>query len=441
MRPDQEPQSGEAQPLRIELPMAGPGAPRIAEPAAELPWLPPAALVAGHVAHGASWVLLIALWANGKALNSVAAFAWPHMAGMAWLTVLSLAVLFHVIPGFLDVRIPAERFARFNVMVTWVGGVMLAGSFWAERTAWLPWAGAVAIAGILGAALPIAVGILAHRPASQERDKPAPLVPAFGFVLVFLAVAAAFGGYLALVLAGRAPGNWFALVLPAHAHLAVGGWLSLLVFGVSTRTLRRILGAPAGSRHGLASAVFTAGIVILGVAWLLPGPWATWTGGGLAAIGAFVFAFETLKRVALARGSHQPPRAFAGASAAYLALAALLGLGTMAGMPLGHAYVFVAIAGWVGQMLSGHMLHMGTRFLLTVVRGPDDETEPEEVLSQSLSWTAFGLLQAAVLTGTAAGMTLRSDVAAVAGLLGLAGWTVYTANYFLAWRRARTRSH
>lgn len=429
---------------RASLGEAAPPSPAEGNPALveELPWLPPVPLVLGHLAHAASWGLLVAFWAAGKRFDSLAGFAWPHMAGLAWLSVISLSVLFHVVPGFLDVRIPAERFARVGVALAWLGGVGLAVAFWLERTPWLPWAGAVAIAGILASGVPLGLAILSHQPESQGTSKPAPLVPAFLAVMGSLLLAALLGGYLATALAGLVPGTWFVGILPSHAHLAAGGWLSLLVFGVSTRTMRRILGAPAGKLHGAASGVFFAGVLLLGLAWLAPGSssaWISWIGGVLAALGALLYAAETAGRIARARGRHRGPRLFIGASAFYLGITAILGLGTLGGLPWGRGYAFLAIAGWIGQMLNGHLLHIATRFLLTMARGPDDETEPVDVLSPRLTTAAWLLFQAAVLAGTAAGLALRADLAALSGALGLAGWVVFSSNYVVAWRRAVER--
>ncbi|MBM3270256.1 MAG: hypothetical protein FJZ01_21690, partial [Candidatus Sericytochromatia bacterium] len=257
-----------------------------------MPWLPPWVILAAHVAHGLSWSVLLGLFATGQGAASFAAFAWPHLAGLAWLTTLSLGVLCHVIPGFLDVRIPAERFARAMMLVTWLGGLLLAAGFWWGRADLLPWAGTVAMAGLVGAGVPLAIGI-ASPPAEPDPD-PAPLVPAFLFVLCALLVAAGLGTYLAAALAGKAFLSFpLAAVAAGHAHLAVGGWLTLLVMGVSTRTLRRILGAPPAARHGLVSALLSVGALLLGFAWLAPWPLAAQAGAAFAGAGALLYAFDT----------------------------------------------------------------------------------------------------------------------------------------------------
>jgi hypothetical protein len=121
----------------------------------------------------------------------------------------------------------------------------------------------------------------------------------------------------------------------------------------------------------------------------------------------------------------------------YLAIAAILGFGTAIGQPWGVAYTFVALAGWLGQSVNGHLMHIGTRFLATLARGDEDETPPWQLLSPALSWAAFGLFQAAVLCGAVAALSGIMPWAGASGAIGLAGWTVFSANALQAWRRAR----
>ncbi len=420
----------------IELPVHGAGAPA-PPPPRPLPWLPPWIVLAAHLAHASSWALLLGLWATGRGPASFAAFAWPHLVGLGWLSVLSLGVMCHVIPGFLDVTIPVERFARAMMGVAWIGALVLAAGFWFEQPGLLPVAGTIALVGLLGASGPMAAAIWSHR---RSAEPATPLVPAFLSVLVSLVVAAGLGSYLAAFLAGHLQlGFPLPALASAHGHWAVGGWLTLLVFGVSTRTLRRIVGAPPARWHGAASALLSIGILLLGVAWLVPAPWVPVAGSALALAGALAYAAETGLRLAQGRGPHQAPRAYVAAGVLYLAIAAVLGFGTALGQPWGAGYVFLALAGWLGQSVNGHLMHIGTRFLATLARGDDDATPPWHLLSPALSWAGFGCFQAAVVCGAGAALSGLSSWAGASGALGLAGWTIFSANAALAWRRARVR--
>ncbi|MBM3269735.1 MAG: hypothetical protein FJZ01_19050, partial [Candidatus Sericytochromatia bacterium] len=144
----------------------------------------------------------------------------------------------------------------------------------------------------------------------------------------------------------------------------------------------------------------------------------------------------TGRRLAAARGPHLPPRAYVAAGALYLVATVALGAGTVLGQPWGAAYAFVAIAGWLGQTVNCHLLHIGTRFLATLVRGDDDETPPHDLLEPALSWAAFACYQAAVLAGAGAALLDAPTWAGAAGALGLAGWATFSAGALVAWRRA-----
>ncbi len=136
------------------------------------------------------------------------------------------------------------------------------------------------------------------------------------------------------------------------------------------------------------------------------------------------------------RGPHLPPRAYVAAGSLYLAVVAVLGLGTAFGQRWGAAYVFVAIAGWLGQTVNCHLMHIGTRFLATLARGDDDETPPWQLRTPALSWAALGLYQAAVLTGAAWALGAAAPRAALAGSAGLAGWLVFSLNDWSAFHKA-----
>jgi hypothetical protein len=80
------------------------------------------------------------------------------------------------------------------------------------------------------------------------------------------------------------------------------------------------------------------------------------------------------------------------------------------------------LAGWAGQMVNGHILHIGIRLIATIYRGEDDETEPRELLDARRPWLAFAAMQTAVALVTA-GLVARFDPLTAAGAaIGLTGW-------------------
>ena len=102
------------------------------------------------------------------------------------------------------------------------------------------------------------------------------------------------------------------------------------------------------------------------------------------------------------------------------------------------AYVYLALVGWLGQMVNAHLHHIGIRVLATLARGEDDETRPQALLTAPLSWATFGVYQAAVVLGAVGLLAHQAPAVALAGACGLLGWGLMGANLARAWRRART---
>jgi hypothetical protein len=375
-------------------------------------------MLAGQAAHGLSWILLFALATQGITGPTPAALAWVHVVALGWLTTVSLAVLIHVIPGVLDVEWRGERVARAAIAPTWLGAIAMAFGFWHADFPLV--AGAAAVVTVsLAVYLACAAATFWHfRPGPDASVR---VLRAFVVVLIALGLTAGFGLVMAVTLAGHGEVG----VLPAlHAHVGAVGWLTLLVVGVSARTVRRITGgAPDGPwLHVLAATLLLAALFPLAAGYPL-------VAAGLGLLGAGAHAAELMVMVRRARVPHRPPQAFIASAGLHLVLAAGLGVG----VALGHAawqaaYVFLALAGWLGQMVNGHVHHIGVRLLATIVRGDDDETPPVALLSPVLSWTAFGASQLAVVAGAVALLTGAPQLLQAAALAGGLGWAMMAAN-------------
>jgi hypothetical protein len=372
------------------------------------PWIPPGAMVAGQAAHGLSWLLL------ATAPTGTAALAWVHVVALGWLTTIALAVLIHVIPGVLDVEWRGGRLARAAIAPVWLGAIAMALGFW--RADFPLVAGA---AGVIALALATYMGCAA---ATLRQAAPGPVKRAFTITFTALALAAGMGLAAALMLRGNLA--WWAPLPALHAHVAAIGWLTLLVVGVSARTVKRITGAkPDGPwLHIAAASLLLAALFPLAAGFPL-------VAAGLGTAGALAHALELGVMVKRAREPHRPPQAFIATAGIYLVLAAGLGVG----VALGHAewqpaYVFLALAGWLGQMVNGHVHHIGVRLLATMVRGDEDETEPIDLLSPMLSWGAFIASQVAVVGGAVALLAGVPLLLQVSALVGFLGWALMGAN-------------
>jgi hypothetical protein len=398
-------------------------------------WIAPGPLVYAQLAHGFSWVLIFwAAW-SGNFGSSLYGFAWIHTVALAWVTMAALAILVHALPNFIDVRWRGETVARWSLLFYGAGVTWLIFGFLADPRE-LPFAGAL-VTGSLIVYLTTAFAT-AYSVFRGERVQRA-VARAFTGTFVFLLATALLGFGLALMLGGRSVPIWIATVPEAHADLGTLGWLSLLIFGVSMRTLRPITGGGTRFRwmHIVVGSLAALGIPLLAAGVSAHVSLLAWIGGGLFGIAAIGFAFDTLDVLYRASVLHRPPQAFVFAAVVWFLIATVLGARVLAGLPDERAYIFVLLAGWVGQIVNAHMYHIGVRLIATIYRGDDDETRPQELLEARLSWFSFISLQIAVGLVTAALLAGDPGLAARGAIFGAGGWIAMVANVLVARERAK----
>ena len=396
-------------------------------------WIPPGALIFAQLAHGASWAILVwaALAGPSWTLDGTA-IAWIHTVALGWATTTALAVLMHVIPQFTDVRWRFETLARRSV-VFFGAGVVLFVAAALVRPASLA-IGATLLLLALIAYLFAALFTLQQALRGERVERA--IARAVATTLLFLLLAALAGAGLAAMLSGSPTPPWIAALPAAHADVGMFGWLSLLIFGVSARTVRPIAGHKSrfGFIHIVVGSLAVTGVVLLAIG-LAAVPALVWPGALLFALGALAYAFDLVDILRRASVPHRVPQAFLAAGVAWLLIGLALGAGVLAGRPWQQAYGFVLLAGWIGQMIDAHVYHIGVRLLLTIYRGEDDETRPQTVLDARLSWASFVAFQLAIASVTG-GLLAHAALALGAGaLLGLCGWAATIAN--LAGARTR----
>ncbi len=135
--------------------------------------------------------------------------------------------------------------------------------------------------------------------------------------------------------------------------------------------------------------------------------------------------------------AHRPPQAFLWCAIVWLIVGLGLALATLAGEPFGPAAVYVLLVGWIGQMVNGHLYHIGVRLIATMARGDDDETSPGELLKEPLTWISFITFQIAVACGAGGLLWGEPSMVALAACSGFAGWIVMAVNLALARKCAR----
>lgn len=387
-------------------------------------WIPPLGLVFGQLCHGLSW--LLAVWIAlrvGTASIALAEIAWIHLVALGWMTVTALAVLLHAIPAFAEVTWRCETLARYALAVAaGLVAALVVALLWAP-----PALGIVAtlLACSLFVYLATAYMTLEQTAHSPDRVDRA-VARAFALTFGVFAIAIALGVTIAWMLAGARVPLWVAQLPPAHASLALFGWLTLLIYGVSARTLRPITGNRSNlpKLHIFDGAATLAGALLLALGAAITVSWLVWLGGALVAAGAVVYIVDVTLLLARATVAHRPPQAFVAAGLVWLAFAMVLGAGVLAGRSWQVAFGFVLLAGWVGQMVNAHIFHIGVRLIATIYRGEDDETRPEALLDARLAWLVFGAMQLAVAAVAAGLLAGIAPVAAAGAAIGFIGWMV-----------------
>jgi cbb3-type cytochrome oxidase subunit 1 len=100
---------------------------------------------------------------------------------------------------------------------------------------------------------------------------------------------------------------------PAHAHMNVAGFLTMLVFGVGYQLLPRLFGAPLYSTRLAIAHLFLAnlGLTLLVLGFVLAGParWLQGGGGALYGAGALCWVWNLWRtfNAADARAKARPP--------------------------------------------------------------------------------------------------------------------------------------
>jgi hypothetical protein len=400
-------------------------------------WIPPAALVYAHLAHGFSWVLL--LWAAWSGtVHGYVGFAWIHAVVLGWVAMAALAILLHALPNFIDVDgWRGNTIARWTLVAYAIGVALLLYGFIGNIRALAP-AGDLLLAAIV---IYLATAFWTLSGAMRGERVQRAVARAFSGTFLFLLATAIIGYGLAGMLGGRGI-TWAASLPTAHAALGTLGWLSLLIFGVSMRTVRPITGAQTRFRwmHIVVGSFALIGVPLLAAGLASHNSVLAWIGGALFAIAALGYAFDVLDILRRATRTHRPPQAFVAVSILWLLASLAIGGGALAGKPWQSAYIFMLLMGWVGQMVLAHFHHIGVRLIATIYRGEEDETRPELLLEARLSWFAFAAFQIAVAL-TAIGLLHDTlTLIARASIFGLTAWIAMTANILAARARAKALS-
>jgi hypothetical protein len=341
---------------------AAPSAPSGSAPtaAASAPTPAPFSLTAAHfgaallfLVLGAAGLVWVApeLAAGRYLLPPVVAVA--HLFTLGWITTSIMGAFYQLFPVVLGTRMRWYGLGHAS-LVLYVPGLLLFVGGLLSGTTMLMLAGAALFStGLLLFLVNAAAGMA--RVATRDTTWRT-LAAAFGFLLVTIVLGASLAGNL----------RWFFLAdrvhaLAVHMHVALGGWVLLVVVGVGRKLLPMFLLSHAcEQRPGAAAALLVgAGAAVLTLFHHVPGPAVTWTAAALLATGAAVF----LVQVALyLRHGHRPGLdpglRLAAAGMGFLGVSVVLGLTALvlgfAHAPLNTAYGTAAVVGAFTLFVAGH---------------------------------------------------------------------------------------
>jgi hypothetical protein len=400
-----------------------------------------AVALVGLVAAAAALVVAASDLAAGDPGASAPVLA-THLFSLAFLPLAVAGGSFHLLPVMLRNGLRSERRLWLALPLLAAGGWLVAPGVAFTVPAAL-WPGAAFVSAGLGLVLVELGGLVVRAPRGRM------LVASRAGVALSLFHAAAALVLGAIVFAhgdepvlGVVHGRWLLI----HLHIALLGWLALLIVTVG-RTLAPMLAlAPAAAARRLP---FEELLLVLGL-WLLAAGIAA--GRGLAVAGAALvlvalgrFGALVARSARTRRMELEGPLAHLLAGAAFLLQAAALGLALLAGAASGgraiSAYVVLLLVGWAVGVTVGHVPKL-LALSLWVWWPPGPRPKQEELYPRRLA-RAEALVFAAAVETLAAGVYAGSAIAARAGaalLVAAAVLATLTAGgvWIGAWRRRTT---
>ena len=401
-------------------------------------WIPRLTLIAANGFAGLSWVTLLWLSATRAEPGSLQSLGWVHLVALGWLTLASLSVLLHVIAAFLGVKWIGQDVARWALRVLVLAIAILVAGFLGGDASHVE-GGALLVFACLGVYL-VPTGLTIGR-ALRADFRERMVARAFLITLSMLLIVAVLGAAFGLALKGRMNAGVLVGYPQSHAVLGIAAWLSSLVFGVSARTMRAITGVASRAPfiHIASSSLLLFGALAFAVAAPANLGWLAIAGIVLMSLGALTYALDLFDILRRRRNPNPAPQLYVVMADLWLLVCIALGAGMASGRSWGAALTFVALVGWLGQMVNGHIFHIGIRLMITSLRGDDDETRPWLVVNQPLALASWLLFQVAVGLGLVALVgPVDYVLMQIAALCGVTAWIVMVCAIVLAYQRLRS---
>jgi hypothetical protein len=280
-----------------------------------------------------------------------------HLLALGFLPLAVSGGALHLLPVMLRNPLRHERRLALALPLLALGGWLVAPGVAFDAPAAL-WPGSALLATGLSLVLVELAGLVVHAPRERTLVTSRTGVSLSLFhVVAALALGAIVFAHGDEPLAGVAHGRW----LLVHLHLAVLGWLALLIITVG-RTLGPMLAlAPAAPvrRLPLEELLLTVGLWLLAAGIAAGSRGVSYLGAALVLVAFGRFAALVVRVARTRRIEPEGPLLHLGAGAAFLAQAAVLGLLLLAGVGPRErgvaAYVGLLLLGWAAGVTLGHL--------------------------------------------------------------------------------------
>jgi hypothetical protein len=310
-----------------------------------------AVALAGWLAATAVAIAAAGDLANGNPL-ATAPVAAVHLLALCVLPFAVSGACFHLLPVMLRNELPSQR-ALWVALPLLLGGVAVAIGLGRDAKT-LVWVGAAAVTVGLAIVLVEILTLVVRAPKGRTL-----IASRLGITLscAHVVIALCLG---ALIFHGPWSGLSYWRWLLIHLHVALLGWIALLILTVGRNLGPMLAQAPAAPRRSfpLEELALVAGLWVL-VAGIASGDRALTVAGGVVIVLALGRFAALMLRVAMTRrGPVEAPLAHLLVGGFFLAQAAGFGLAAAAGaggVRLVTGYVVLLLVGWAGGVVVGHV--------------------------------------------------------------------------------------
>ena len=374
--------------------------------------------------------------------------AITHALVLGWVSMIMMGALYQLGPAVLGTPVRSYRVARIQFWLHLAGVTIFATALWEWDVRWIGLGGSLAFASIA-----LFVWNTLHLRGDWRKLSLSDLYVRVG--QCWLLVAASVG----ITYAGNHEHGWFMITpgrLAAHAHLGLIGWIGIVLMGVSYQLVPMFnVIHDAKPRLGVAALAVTSAALALFAATMIfdPGRLVRLLLAAGIAVGVGMWAVDLL-RLMLARSRRKIDIQGRSTlvSLAFLALAALLGLGAAWGSPFTAdldygrwpvAYGVAGIAGWAGIAIIGNS-HKILPFLIWYHRyRPRMGREPvpmlKDIYRERLATVILAVHSAGVVLVVASALLALTPLLHAGGAFLLASGALHALSYglMLAPRRIR----